>query len=117
MTKIIDRESAKNLIDEYRQQNAADGGPALKTPAGQNLNGFFIDRQSLETILSNPKAMGLSLHLAKHPDFAGAPGNYFTAFLAGAEPNTAANATTPYVNTGDIYGNLPPCPPDCGTIG
>lgn len=117
MASIIDPESAKSLIKEYQQQNASDGGPALKTPEGQNLTGYFIDRQSLETMLSNPNVTGVSLHLAKHPDFKGSQSHHFTMLAAGAEPNTAANATTPLVNSGDVYGNFPYCPPWCATVG
>jgi hypothetical protein len=113
MASIIDPESAKGLIREYRQQNASAGGPAIKTPDGQNLNGFFLDRESLESILSNPKVTGVSLHLAKHPDFKGSADNKFTMLYAGAEPNTEAGATTPIINTGNTYGDTPLCPPWC----
>jgi hypothetical protein len=117
MASIIDPESAKSLIQEYQQQNASAGGPAIKTPDDQFLNGFFIDRESLESVLSNPKVAGVSLHLAKHPDFAGSSDNKFTVVFAGAEPNTAAGATTPYVNTGDPFDNVMPCPPYCSAFG
>jgi hypothetical protein len=116
MASIIDPESAKSLIKEYQQHNAAPGGPAIKTPDGHLLNGYFLDRQSLETILSNPKAVGVSLHLAKHPDFKGSDSHHFTILYAAAETNTAADATTPYVNTGNISVCDPPCPPFCSTI-
>jgi len=116
MASIIDPESAKSLISEYQQQNAASGGPAIKTPEGHLLNGYFLDRESLEKILSNPKVAGVSLHLAKHPDFKGAQSNHFTMLLAGAEPNTAADATMPFVSTSDIYGPVPPCPPRCTAL-
>jgi hypothetical protein len=116
MASIIDPESAKSLIREYQQQNAASGGPAIKTPEGHLLNGFFLDRESLQKILSNPKAAGVSLHLAKHPDFKGAPSNHFTVLYTGAEPNTAPDAKTPFANAGDIYGDPPPCPPHCSTL-
>jgi hypothetical protein len=116
MASIIDPESAKSLIKEYQQQNSAAGGPAIKTPEGHFLNGYFLDRKSLEAILSNPKAVGVSLHLAKHPASTGSAEHHFTALYAGAEPNTAANPATPYVNTGDIYGDTPPCPPACASL-
>jgi hypothetical protein len=117
MATIIDPESAKSLIKEYQQQNAAAGGPAIKTPEGHLLNGYFLDRESLETILSNPKVAGVSLHLAKHPASTGSAENHFTMFYAGAEPNTAANPTTPFVRAGDIYDGPPPCPPMCSNLG
>ncbi len=116
MASIIDPESAKSLISEYQQQNAAPGGPAIKTHEGHLLNGYFLDRESLEKILSNPKVAGVSLHLAKHPDFKGAQSNHFTMLYAGAEPNTAKDAKTPFAAASDIYGPVPPCPPRCTTI-
>ena len=116
MASIIDPTLAKSLIKEFQQQNAAAGGPALLTPDGQFLNGFFIDRQSLEAILSNPNVVGVSVNLAKHPDFAGKPDHVFTIAIVGAEPNTAPNATTPYVRSGDLYDLMPPCPPFCTSL-
>jgi hypothetical protein len=116
MASIIDPESAKSLIREYQQQNAASGGPAIKTHEGHLLNGYFLDRESLEKILSNPKVAGVSLHLAKHPDFKGSQSNHFTVLYAGAEPNDAPNPKTTYVNTGEVYGDPPPCPPVCTNI-
>ncbi|SRR5258708_40203051 len=115
MASTIDPESAKSLIQEYQQQNASSGGSGLLTPDKIHLNGFFLDRQSLESILSNPKAVGVSLHLAKHPDFKGSPDNHFTMLYAGAEPSTASNVIAPHVNAGAIYSG-PPCPPLCSII-
>jgi hypothetical protein len=116
MASIIDPESAKNLISEYQQQNAAAGGPAIKTPDGHLLNGYFLDRESLEKILSNPKVAGVSLHLAKHPDFKGSADHQFTVLYSGAEPNNEKGATAPFVTAGDIYAGPPPCPPHCSTL-
>ncbi len=113
MAATIDPTLAKNLIKEYQQQNSAPGGPAIKTHEGHLLNGYFLDRQSLESILSNPKVAGVSLHLAKHPDFKGSPGNHFTVLYSGSEPNSSPDANTPYVSTGDVCGPPPPCPPSC----
>lgn len=117
MASIVDPESAKSLIQEYRQQNAAVGGPAIKTHEGHLLNGYFLDRKSLEAILKDPKVAGISLKLAKHPDFKGKPGNHFTVLYSGATPNTAPNPATTYVNTGAVYGDTPVCPPICTTLG
>jgi hypothetical protein len=116
MASVIDPVLAKSLIQEFQQQNAAPSGPGLKTPDGPYLNGFFIDRQSLDAILSNPAVVGISLYLAKNPGFVGSPDNIFTLVFAGAEPNNAPNPATPYVNNGDIYNQIPPCPPWCGTL-
>ncbi|HEY2582116.1 MAG TPA: hypothetical protein VGI43_09920 [Mucilaginibacter sp.] len=113
MASIIDPESAKSLIQEYQQQNAAPGGPANKTHEGRHLNGFFLDRASLEHLLSNPNTAGVSLYLAKHPDHVGSPENRLTLLYSGAEPNTAADASSTYVNTGPMYGGTPPCPTYC----
>jgi hypothetical protein len=116
MATIIDPESAKSLIKEYQQQNSASGGPAIKTPEGHFLNGYFLDRESLEKILSDPKAVGVSLHLAKHPNFKGSDSHHFTMVYGGAEPNTAPDAKTPHVNTGVMYSEPPPCPPMCSSL-
>jgi hypothetical protein len=116
MASIIDPTLAKSLIKEFHQHNSSETGPALKTPDGQFLKGFFIDRKSLESILSNPKVAGVSVHLAKHPDFAGKPDHVFTMAIAGAEPNSAPNAATPYVSSGDVYDFMPPCPPYCTSL-
>ena len=113
MASIIDPEKAKSLISEYRQQNASEGGPGLKTTEGHFLNGFFLNRESLEKILSNPKAIGVSVHLAKHPQSAGSNENHVTLMYAAAEPNTAPDAKTQLVNTGEMYGDPPPCPTLC----
>ena|ERR1700733_11966786 len=115
MASTIDPQSAKSLMKEYQQQNAAAGGPALKTPDGSFLNGFFIDRESLERILKNPKAVGVSIHLAKHPNFKGSKENHITILYAAAEPNATTGAA-PYVNNGEICGDPPPCPPYCGVV-
>ena len=116
MASIIDSVSAKSLIQEYQQQNAAPGGPAIKTAEGHDLHGFFIDRESVEAILSNPQAVGISLHLAKHPDFKGAASHNFTVLYVAAEAFAGTGATSPYVNTGNIYCDPPPCPRNCGTV-
>jgi hypothetical protein len=116
MASIIDPTVAKSLIKEFQQQNASSNGPAIKTSDGQYLNGFFIDRESLDAILSNKNFVGLSVYLAKHPDFLGNPENIFTLIFAGAEPNNEPGAKTAYVNNGDVYDQLPPCPPYCGSL-
>jgi hypothetical protein len=117
MASIIDPVLAKSLIKEYQQQNTTAGGPGLLTPDKKPLNGYFIDRQSLETLLSNPKVVGISLHHAKHPDFAGKPDNVFTLAFAGAEPNTKLGATARYMNTGPIFDDIGVCPPNCTDLG
>jgi hypothetical protein len=114
MSSLIDPTLAKSLIKEFQQQNSSADGPGLKTPDGPFLNGFFIDRKSLESILnSNPDIVGISVHLAKHPDFSGKPDNVFTILLNGAEPNPKPDSKTPYVRSGGIHKPPPPCPPWC----
>jgi hypothetical protein len=109
MASPIDPTLAASLIKEYQDQNAATGGPALKTPDGPFLNGFFIDRKSLEDILNNnPDAAGISVHIAKDPVAAGKLDNIFTIFFAGA-----SGALPPFDRCSDIYGSNPPCPPWC----
>jgi len=116
MASIIDPTLAKSLIKEFQQQNASVNGPAIKTPDGHYLNGFFIDRESLEIILKNSNVVGISVSFAKHPDFQGAKDNIFTIALTGAEPNNDPNLDTPYVSNGDIFDFMPPCPPYCTTL-
>src|ERR1700744_4628207 len=111
MASTIDPESAKALIKEYQDQNAAAGDNAIKTHEGHPLNGYFIDRDSMEKILSNPKAAGMSLHLAKHSQSQGSKQNHYTVIYGAAEPSTSPDAKTPYTNTGELYGDPPPCPP------
>ena len=99
----------KSLIAEYQQQNAADGGPGLKTPDGSFLNGFYIDRKSIQDILdSNPDISGISIQLAKDPSATGNPDNIFTIFYTGA-----IGSTPPFTSSGGPYGPPPPCPPYC----
>src|SRR5258708_12477474 len=116
MGSIIDPGSAKSLIQEYQQQNSAPGGSAITTPEGNFLNGYFVDRESLEAILSNHAAVGVSVYLAKHPDFAGTASHPFTLVYAAAEPNTDPGAPTPYVITRDLYGDPPPFLPHSVTL-
>ena len=117
MASIIDPVLVKNLIKEYQQQNSTTGGPGLLTPDKQPLNGYFIDRQSLEKALSNPKVVGISLHHAKHPDFAGKPDNVFTLAFTGAEPNTKPGSTASYMCTGPIFDMIGTCPTFCTDLG
>jgi hypothetical protein len=110
-TAIIDPATAKSLIQEYQSQNSAPGGSAIVTPNGQFLNGYFLDRGSIEDLLSNPNAVGISLLLAKDPNFVGAPTRQFTVLFTGATGSAA-----PYLASGNIYGPTPPCPPQCVTL-
>ena len=127
MASIIDPDLAKSLIQEFRTQNAAAGGPALKTKDDLHLHGYFIDRKSLEDILSNPKFDGIHVYFAKHHECVGHKENKFTIIFTGAEPNpkfnkesaaagnTDANkGVTPYLNMGVMYNYTPTCPPTCG---
>jgi|GEM_PF-555557 len=119
MASIIDRTLAKSLIKEYQNQNAAKGGPCLVTSTEDFLTGYYIDRQSLEAILKNPAFTGLSVYLAKHPDYVDSKENCFTIVFAGAQPNvnfTADGDVAPYANPGDLYEFTGVCPPDCGDV-
>ncbi|WP_428328064.1 hypothetical protein [Mucilaginibacter sp.] len=119
MASIIDRTLAKSLIENYKQQNATAGGSALLTPDEQLLNGYFIDRASLDAILSNPVFVGLNVHLAKHPDFPDSEKNIITIVFAGAQPNpdyNGSNGVAPYLNSGDLYELVGACPPFCGGL-
>jgi hypothetical protein len=99
----------QSLIQEYQAQNAAPGGPALKTTDGSFLNGFFIDRKSLQDILdSSSDISGISIHLAKEPSATGQPDNIFTIFYIGATGDTP-----PFTSSGGYGGPPPPCPPWC----
>jgi hypothetical protein len=115
MASIINRGVAENLIQQFRTENKAAGGPALLTENGDFVNGYFIDRASLEAILSNASFAGIHVYLAKHPNFDGKPGRNYTIVLAGSEPAPEGSAT-PYISTGDIYEYMPPCPPICSDL-
>jgi len=110
-TPIIDPATAKSLIQEYQNQNSIPGGSAILAPNGQYLNGYFIDRASIEDLLSNPNVVGISLQLAKDPAFTGTSTRQFTVLVTGS-----TGAVAPYTAPGNIYGPVPPCPPDCTTI-
>ncbi len=127
MASIIDPGLAKSLIQEYRTQNVSEGGPALKTKEDAHLHGYFIDRQSLDTILSDPKVAGIHFYLAKHHECAGHKENKFTLVFTGSESNpkfdkvsaeagkTEVNkGVTPYLHSGAMYNYTEQCPTVCG---
>lgn len=116
MASKIDPTLAKSLIQEFQKQNQESAEHAWKTPDGQHLNGFFVDRESLETILKNKEVAGIHFHFAKHPDFTGKADKVHTMTMTGSVPNTATAAATPYVSDGNVYDYLSPCPPVCTTI-
>src|ERR1700712_3757504 len=116
MSSVIDKTLAKNLISTYQAQNSATGGPALVTPDGQFLNGFFISRRCLDAILSDRNNVGVSVHFAKHPDLPNSPDNIFTLVLTGVEPNPdypEVNGAAPYIGRYENWDLLLPCPPMC----
>jgi hypothetical protein len=113
MASQIDHGQAESLIKEFRNQNKASGDNGLKTPDGKHLNGFFLDRASLENILKDPKVAGIHVHLAKHPDFVGKPDNVHTVVFSGSVPTPGAAA--PYASSGQTYGDVQPCPPWCNS--
>jgi len=130
MSSIIDPALAKSLIQEFRTQNTGPGGPALKTKEKLFLQGYFIDRESLEAVLSNPNYDGISIYLAKNPDCVGDKDNVFTIVFTGAELNpkfnneslkeggAATNLGVPrYLTSGDIYEYTQSCPPACSQLG
>jgi len=112
MASQIDRGQAESLIQEFRTQNKASGDNGLKTPEGKHLNGYFLDRASLENILKDPKVDGIHVHLAKHPDFAGKADNVPTVMYSGSTQNPEG-AAKPYATTGATYAATMPCPPWC----
>ena len=116
MAEKIDPALAKRLIQEFRDQNKASAENGWKTPDGQFLHGFFINRECLEAILADKENVGVHVHFAKHPDFSGKPDLVHTVTVTGAKLNTAPGALTPYVNNGDTYDKVPPCPPNCGSL-
>ena len=116
MSTVIDKPTAKNLIAAYQAQNSGTGGPALKTPEGAFLNGFFIPRRVLDAILSDRDTIGVSVHFAKHPDLPNSADNIFTLVLAGAEINPdypEVNGAAPYVARYETWDQIGPCPPYC----
>lgn len=116
MASKIDRALAKQLIQEYKKQNTSAGGSGLKTPGGQYLNGFFIDRACLEAILQDTKMAGVCINFANHPKFKGqASNNVVTLIIAGAEPSTTGPAGS-YLSDGELYSDPPPCPTVCNNL-
>lgn len=109
MASKIDPELAKSLVQEFQKENESANGPSLKTIEGHNLRGYFIDRESLEEILKDPNATGISLSHAKHPDASGKPANASTLVYSAAIPNISTAAA----NAQDVYGPTPTCPPVC----
>src|SRR5579871_3691971 len=110
MAQKIDPEKAKSLVQEFRDQNQAAGEHAWKTPEGHHLNGFFIDRESLENILKNEKVAGIHVNFAKHPDFLGKPDKVHTLTFSGSEH---AQAQPGAVSAKEVYSDTPTCPPFC----
>jgi len=116
MSSVIDKTLAQTLISAYQDQNSAPGGSALKTPDGQFLNGFFINRRCLDAILSDKNNVGVSVHIAMHPDFPDSSDNIFTLILTGAEPNPdypEQDGAAPYIGKYENWDQLLPCPPMC----
>jgi hypothetical protein len=113
MASPIDPTLAKSLIKEFQHQNASASGPRLITQDGSFLNGFFLDRKSLESLLHDSNVAGISLQFAKHPDFAGKEGNVFTIVFVGAVPNKDPHATAPYKSHDYYMDKTPTCPPIC----
>jgi len=116
MASVIDKDTAKALIAGYQSQNSGSNGPALLTPDGQFLKGFFISRRCLDAILSDKNNIGVSVFFSKHPDFPTSTDNKFTLVLSGSEINpdypddpTAA----PYVARYEAWDQIAPCPPMC----
>ena len=95
MASKIDPKVAQNLIKEFRDQNKSSSEHALKTPEGQHLHGFFVDRETMENILADKDNAGMHVLLAKHPDFTGKDDKVHTALVMGSKPNTAHAPTFP----------------------
>ena len=113
MASIINRGLAQSLIQEFRTQNRTLGDNAWKTPDGQQVNGYFIDRESLESILKDEKIAGIHVYFAKHANFKDDSSNVQSLIVTGSQLNTNPGATTPYIAAGDIFDAYPPCPPFC----
>lgn len=111
MLPKIESELAKKIIKEYNDQNAAVPESALKTKDDENLKGFFIDKETLETILNNADCEGIHVMLAKHPDFIGSEKHIFNILITGANTNSSTSNTIA-ANT-DIFGPGPTCPTVC----
>jgi hypothetical protein len=116
MASQIDKEQAKSLMQEFRTQNQSKGEHALLTPDGQHIHGYFLDRESLENILSDKNNAGIHVYFAKHPDFAGEPDNVNTLLYTGSEPNPDPKVKAQYLSKGPVFVSSPPCPPVCSII-
>ena len=112
MTSKIDPELAKSLKKEFQDSNEAAGEHAWKTADGHFLKGFYIDRESIESLLKDEKVAGIHVYFAKHPDFVGKPDKVHTLTVSGSVPNSTPGEA-PFVATGDVISNVPPCPTMC----
>jgi len=102
MASQIDRGQAESLIQEFRTKNQSSGEHAWKTPDGQHLNGFHLDRASLESILNDKDNKGVNIHFAKDPSASGQPDNVNTLVYSGTKPDSP------------MMASAMPCPPWCG---
>ena len=116
MSAVIDKTLAKSLINDFQSLNTANGGPALLTPDGKPLKGFFVDRRCLDAILSDKNNVGVFVHFAKHPEHPGTSDNVITIILTGVEPNPAytdAGDIAPFIGKHEPWDQVLPCPPYC----
>jgi hypothetical protein len=117
MATIIDRGQAQSLIQQFRKDNSSAGGPALLTPEGKFLNGFFIDADGIKKLLNDtPNLAGIHVYFAKHPSYDGKPDRVYTTMFVASVNNTTPGAATPYTSSGDILDMVPPCPPYCNDL-
>ena len=99
--RLISLNDAKEIVRRFRLDDSLSGCPLI-SPSGQNMQGFFIRRAVLDSILMNDNCTGITLYYAKLPD---AHGREYTQVIMGTSgDNDDPDASLP------IYEHINPIP-------
>ncbi len=116
---------AHKLMADYINENDTTRRP-IKNDSGQNLRGFFINRQPLDNILKNKSIGGISIYLGVD-SLAHATGNknkvYTLIYMGGSyNPKFKLGGTESKIfnkitgSDTSTYDFAEPCPNACGTF-
>lgn len=117
-SRVIPEEEAKKLIESFRKENAGNSIP-MQTVGGENLNGFYIERKHIDTILSDKSNSGISFYFAKHPHAQNNRKSTYTLIYIAAKKissKAADKQTDTIINNGPAYDYIDPCPKACGSL-
>jgi hypothetical protein len=118
---------ARVLITDYQHSNGRGLFP-MRNPARDRLNGYYIDREPLDAILSNKSFTGVNVYFARDSaaHAQGTSGRIYTLVYMGATKNKTGiqtqGETTDYLNQnsrvagGGAYDFVKPCPDACGNF-